>query len=657
MFNTWYAVSVAFLLPYVLWSNCLAGEPAVTPTWESVTQLAPGGRFDALVYMGNGVVIVGNRERHPGGVFRSHDYGQTWKELGRPINRGILNLLRLDEQTLLASTVDGHIWKSSDQGNTWTDRGQICSHPIYSMVRTADGSILATEFDDDHGGRIHKSIDHGESWKQSEVISRGALYRLQSVRDGIIVNGLAGHLYKSIDNGETWKDMGKLSSAPLYAVETLPGGVALLGDAEGRIFRSEDDGNTWHMVHHVKDALDDFVYLEDGIVFLSSYEGKKHLYRSSDAGLTWEDIGPTPDGDVLDHAILLDDIQPRIAIGGTKDGRIIRATTMPITSTPIVSQLVDPVYLRGVEDVHLDGDYAYLPCREGRRLTICSVKDPANPKVISSFTHSQLDDAAGFAINGNTLYLASQNNHRLLVLDATDKSAVRLLGSVLIGEPGRGVLYKVAYRNGHCYVTHLSEKKLFVVNVDDPTQPIVVGSVAVTTEDDGPFSVLLLGDYALVGTIFGRRNRLAVVDVKDPTEPRLITQVLDSAMGHVSGEVTGDLYFAVNWDRNAFLVIDVADAANPKLKAKLMDERLGHPNRCVVSGDRAYLPMVQGDGVAVVDIADPMKPRYLTSIRDPILKKTYGVAVRGDLLFVGSREGNSLVILDRRKLERRVSHP
>lgn len=320
-------------------------------------------------------------------------------------------------------------------------------------------------------------------------------------------------------------------------------------------------------------------------------------------------------------------------------------------STPIVRRLVDPVRLRGVEDVFVEGDYAYLPCREGHRLTICSIEDPANPKVVSSFTHAELDHAAGCALNGNTIYIASQSNHRLLVIDATDKSALRLLSSVLIGKPGKGVLYKVAYRDGYCYVAHLTEKKLFAVDVHNASQPVVVGSVAVTNEDDGPFSVLLHGDYALVGTIFGHRNRLAVVNVKNPARPRLVTQVFGPAIGHASGQVVGRLYLAVNWDKNAFLVFDVADAGNPKLHAQLVDKRLGKPNRCVVSGDRAYLPMVTGDGVAILDISNPKNPKFLTSFRDPLFKKTYGVAVRDNLLFVGAREGNSLVILDRRALE------
>ncbi len=332
---------------------------------------------------------------------------------------------------------------------------------------------------------------------------------------------------------------------------------------------------------------------------------------------------------------------------------IAHASSVSAQSPPdrFVGRLVDPVRLRGVEDVHIVGDYAYLPCREGERLTICSIAEPANPKIVSSFTHPELKQAAGFAIHDDKIYVASQSNQRLLIVDAADKSALRLLGSVRLGESEKGVLYKVAYRDGHCYVAHQTEKKLFVVDVRAPSRPAVIGSVVVATGSDGPFSVMLHGRYALVGTIFGSRNCLAVVDIEDPAEPRLLTQVFGPLVGHASGQIVGDLYFSVNWDKNAFLVFDVSDPSSPTLAAKLVDERLGKPNRCVVAGDRAYLPMVQGDGVAVVDIADPMNPRFLTSFQDPVMKKTYGVALHDGLLFVGSREGNSLVVIASDTLE------
>ena len=40
---------------------------------------------------------------------------------------------------------------------------------------------------------------------------------------------------------------------------------------------------------------------------------------------------------------------------------------------PFVGRLVEPVLLQGVEDVHIVGDYAYLPCREGEDGTLSPV--------------------------------------------------------------------------------------------------------------------------------------------------------------------------------------------------------------------------------------------------------------------------------------------
>jgi hypothetical protein len=331
---------------------------------------------------------------------------------------------------------------------------------------------------------------------------------------------------------------------------------------------------------------------------------------------------------------------------------LLFANGMATARSPFIGQLVDPVLLRGIEDVYLDGDHVYLPCREGKRLTICTIKAPNKPQVISSFTHSVLSETGGMAVHGTTVFLTSMGNGRLVAVDVSDRSSARLLGSVAVVAPGeKGVLYKVAYRDGYCYVAHQSAKKLTVVDVRDPSQPAVVASVAVTTEDDGPFSVLFHGDYAFTGTIFGRRNRFAVVDVRDPLAPRLVNQLIEPSVAQASGEVVGKFFYGVYWDEDAFFVLNVADPANPRLVSRLIDTRLGKPNRCIVSGNRAYLPMGGGDGVAVVDISDPTQPRFLTAFRDPVMKKAYGAAVRGNLLLVGAREGNSLVVLNRRKLE------
>ncbi len=331
------------------------------------------------------------------------------------------------------------------------------------------------------------------------------------------------------------------------------------------------------------------------------------------------------------------------------------AAAQLVPDSRFVAALVDHELLNGIEDVHLDQDYAYLPCREGLRLTICNVADPGHPRIVSTFIHPELAEATGLAQNGDWLYVTSFQSKggvvdpRLLVLDARDKTAVRYVSSLKLGGPG--YVYKVCYRDGLCYVAHQSDKKLHVVDVRHPEHPVVVSSLAITSENDGPFSLLLNDQRALVGTLFGDRNRLAVVDISDPQHPAMLQTLTAPDFCTLIGTVAGDCYYTAGYSRNSMIVFDISRPDRIEVRGRLQDRRLGKPNRCLAVGNRAYLPMVEGHGIAVVDITDPAHPRFVTAFSDPLFRKTYGIAARGDLLYVGSREGDSLVILDRHSLE------
>lgn len=324
--------------------------------------------------------------------------------------------------------------------------------------------------------------------------------------------------------------------------------------------------------------------------------------------------------------------------------------------SPIVGQLVDSEQLNGVEDIFLDGDLAYLPCREGHRLTVCSIKNPTAPEIVGSFRDPDLDEITGFVLEGHVAYLASHRSQYLLIVDVSNPAAMTLLGKVRIGQgSSKGILYKIACREGYCYMSHQSEKCLYIVDVRDKSHPQVVSHLQVTTEDDGAYCVTLRGHYALVGTVFGRRNRLAVVDIQDPVHPRLTGELSGPNLSQVIGTVVGDRLYAACWPHHAMAVInlsELSDTTMPRIEGELVDQRLEEPNRCAIVENRAYLPMVKGNGVAVVDISDPEHPRFVTSFSHPLMKRTYGLAARGDFVYAGARTGDSLVILDRYQLEK-----
>ena len=299
----------------------------------NTVQIVPRSRIDALAYLGKGVVICGTRGPHSGFIHKSQDYGATWRKVG--------DITPSEDITCLCSGEGGvgylltgqkvHVWKTTDYGETWKDLGQVSDASnrdyanAYGMIVTSKGTLLVADADDD-GGHIHRSTDRGATWQDLGRISSRALYRLNEVGDGVIVNGWAGHIYKSSDDGRTWQDMGKLMDSDLYAVEYIGDGTALIGTKRGNIFVSKDNGITWKDAGVVGAAADDFAWLGAKRILYSTYTENRHLHLSEDAGTTWRSIGNVGTGvanDWLDHVIYINDGNVRAVVGGTNQGFIL----------------------------------------------------------------------------------------------------------------------------------------------------------------------------------------------------------------------------------------------------------------------------------------------------------------------------------------------
>lgn len=320
-------------LAWGIWwmASLLAAEPI---DWQRI-EVEPGGRIDAIADFGDGVIVLGTRLPHPGNVYRSADLGATWTR--------VANVGTDDYITCVAAGPGGvgyiltgakvHVWKTDDDGLTWRDLGRVNDSDsgtnfaeAYGMVVTAKGTVLIADTDA-QGGRITRSTDGGKTWQVSEPISPQAIYRLQTVGDGILVNGWAGHIYKSTDDGLSWRDRGKLTDSFLYAIDYLGDDGVLIGTESGHVFHSADNGETWVNRGWVGDAADDFVSMGKGRVIFTTYRNSKQLHYSADGGTTWMnwgDVGTGVAGDWLDHVILAETDQAAVVVGGTNKGFVLR---------------------------------------------------------------------------------------------------------------------------------------------------------------------------------------------------------------------------------------------------------------------------------------------------------------------------------------------
>jgi hypothetical protein len=69
----------------------------------------------------------------------------------------------------------------------------------------------------------------------------------------------------------------------------LGNGIALFGDGDGHVFRSTDYGASWSDLGATAGHIYAFLYLGNGIVILG--DNTKHVFRSVNYGLSWSDLG------------------------------------------------------------------------------------------------------------------------------------------------------------------------------------------------------------------------------------------------------------------------------------------------------------------------------------------------------------------------------
>lgn len=313
----------------------------------------------------------------------------------------------------------------------------------------------------------------------------------------------------------------------------------------------------------------------------------------------------------------------------------------------IVGSVVDSTALNDPEDVLIDGDYVYIPTRAGGKLSVYNISNPASPTFVSSFTDSDLTEAVGVAKNGNTIYLVSWHNHKLLILDATDPSNITKTSSIEIGTTEGGgdpdELRKVFYLDGYAYVTHSHDQKLYIVDVSNPASPSITGSVAT---GDGAFAVFVKGNYAYVGGCFVGSS-LKVIDVSNKTAPSVVKTLSSGNYSCTAGFAnSGNNLYAVYYSSNTFVTFDISDPANTSQIGILSNSSLNSPNRLDVFGNTAYVASAGGDAIVQVNITDPTNPTLSTITANVLLDRAYGIKYSEGKVFAVGRAADSLVILD-----------
>ncbi len=657
----------------------------------SISEVAKGGRIDAIRQLDENVVLCAGRGVNKGKLFISYDYGIHWSLLAQPVEVDITCIAETgDRNEFYILTGTAEVWGTRDGGKTWKhlktlldkNRNRERYAAAYAIMYTRHGTLLVTDTDSD-GGHIYRSTDKGYTWQDMGAVSQDALYRLERTGNGIIVNGWQGGVYKSIDDGITWNKMQQLTDAALFATEYMGMSVLLQADQSGKVFRSPNLGYEWDSVAHLAGAADDFVNIGYGAAYYGTYTGRKQVYLTINYGKEWllVDTLPTVAGDWLDHGIRIETTDSVITLSGTNKGFIVRnafqkqqlakmlerfngynstieqENAYQIRNTEIIGSLVDIEALDEPEDIIVHNGFAYIPCRDGNNVAIIDYREPSKPLVVYNLRDEDILDAFSVAVDKNLLYVLSMTNAVVSVFDITAPQNPVKLASIKVGGEGSYLkhyrsnytrLRKIIVKDGYAYVTHSSESKVYILDVREPANPAIISSFHT---GDGAFAALVQGDILYLAG-YGPGSSLITVDVKDKSKPVITSKIFDAIKlkGTCALAIRNNYIYVTAYNAETVWSFDISDPLHPKPVQMIDDPSMKGPGRIAFYNDKAFVLNSVNHSVAVIHTQRDGTMRIESFLQHPLLKRVYGIAIDKNMLLLAGREAKSFIILDLEKL-------
>lgn len=235
-----------------------------------------------------------------GGLYRSHDYGASWRLANTGLTIPEISSLLCDsEGYLFAATKSGYlnsntvnnggVFVSSDRGQTWWE-AKIDSPYTTTLALTqdADGRVYAGV---DASG-IYRTADHGIHWAKLNIVFPYApsfISLAVNSRGNIFSGTLTTGLFRYVELNGVWTTASLgFANRPIFAVGIDSNDAIFIGVSGEGIFRSIDNGETWQTMSQTLSDARSILINAQGDIFAGGFGT---VYRSQDHGVTWMRFG------------------------------------------------------------------------------------------------------------------------------------------------------------------------------------------------------------------------------------------------------------------------------------------------------------------------------------------------------------------------------
>lgn len=299
---------------------------------------------------------------------------------------------------------------------------------------------------------------------------------------------------------------------------------------------------------------------------------------------------------------------------------------------------------------------------------VFDVEDPQNPTEEAKIhTGAGLN---GIAAGGTYVYaLHNQNTNQLQAIDVEDPSApvvvaeVSLPNMVYTCSPASAPCLSgrsIAYHDGYVYIgtqylafgtPPLQNNELHIFDVSTPSTPVWKGSANI---DNNVNDIEVYGNYAYLATS-GDARELMIVDIEDPTDPEVVG--LYDAPWSAKDAWSVALHNSVIYlgrSRAApgdydFLTIDVATPASPTLLGRLrlvMNGASSALTGLVVQGNLAFVGTTDtNDEFRVIDISNPGAPTAYGCPPYNYSARVHQLVYADNYIFAANESNDSLRII------------
>lgn len=310
-----------------------------------------------------------------GGVWKTTDYGRTWKPIfdGQPTGSiGAIAIAPSNADVIYVGSGEGlhrpdlstgmGMFKSSDGGKTWTHLGLRDTQQIPQVIvdPTNANRLFVAALGHPYGPNeergIFRSLDGGQSFQKVlykdentggvdlafDPSNANTVYAVlweerQAPWENGVFTGPGSAVYKSTDGGTTWRQI--MNGLPNYAqngvgrigitvAPSLPSRLFATVDSreKGGLYRSDDAGETWRMVGtdaRVTTRESDFAEVKvdpknPDVVYTASVVA----WKSIDGGNTFSAWKGAPGGDDY-HRLWINPINPQIILLAGDQGAVI----------------------------------------------------------------------------------------------------------------------------------------------------------------------------------------------------------------------------------------------------------------------------------------------------------------------------------------------